>query len=87
MSGIEVIVCLVTGNDEQVVYNGQLSLIKAAQNANVKRFVTSDYGFELSKIRHGEIPYYDPKKKIQDFLAAQSKIEYTFIATNTLART
>eukprot|EP01114_Cavostelium_apophysatum_P024482 TRINITY_DN9594_c0_g1_i1.p1 TRINITY_DN9594_c0_g1~~TRINITY_DN9594_c0_g1_i1.p1 ORF type:complete len:457 (+),score=89.91 TRINITY_DN9594_c0_g1_i1:112-1371(+) len=82
MKGIEIVISLVSGNSLELVLDGQLNLIEASKRAGVRRFVTSDYGMELSKIKKGEIPYYDPKIQVQQALESQHELEYTFFATN-----
>ncbi|CAF0790123.1 unnamed protein product [Adineta steineri] len=85
LEGIDVVICLLTGHDQEILFNGQKSLIEASKKAHVKRFITSGYGMDLSRIKEKECYYYVPKQRIESLLENDSSIEHTFIATGLFA--
>ncbi|CAF1207507.1 unnamed protein product [Adineta steineri] len=85
LEGIDVVISLLTGHDQEILFNGQKSLIEASKKAHVKRFITSGYGMDLSRIKEKECYYYVPKQRIESLLENDSSIEHTFIATELFA--
>ncbi|CAF1406524.1 unnamed protein product, partial [Adineta ricciae] len=49
--GINTVVCLLTGHDQEILLHGQKSLIDASKKVSVKRFTTSDYETDLLNIK------------------------------------
>ncbi|CAF1485444.1 unnamed protein product, partial [Adineta steineri] len=62
-----------------------VGLEKHQKKAHVKRFITSGYGMDLSRIKEKECYYYVPKQRIESLLENDSSIEHTFIATELFA--
>ncbi|CAF0824668.1 unnamed protein product [Adineta steineri] len=85
LGGIDVVICLLTGHDQEILFNGQKSLIEASKKAHVKRFITSGYGLDLFRIKENECSFYIPKQRIESLLENDSSIEHTFIATGLFA--
>ncbi|CAF0861293.1 unnamed protein product [Adineta steineri] len=86
LEGIDVVICLLTGHDQEILFNGQKSLIEASKKAHVKRFITSVMEWiylELSSEK--ECYYYVPKQRIESLLENDSSVEHTFIATGLFA--
>lgn len=68
LSGTDVCVCCYNGPNELLV-DGQRTLIDACIAENVPRYVASDYSFDVRGLRYGDFPFKDFQLKIKDYLA------------------
>ncbi|NEU71911.1 NmrA family NAD(P)-binding protein [Hassallia byssoidea VB512170] len=83
---VEIIVSAIKGSSshetnlyrEDIVLSGQLNLLEAAINNNVKKFVPSDYSVDYFKLDLGDNYNLDFRIKFAELLK-QSGLEYTFI--------
>ncbi|RUS24078.1 hypothetical protein BC938DRAFT_474162, partial [Jimgerdemannia flammicorona] len=74
LKGVDVVVSTVG----TAVIETQISLIKAAEEAGVKRFIPSEFGSDISKIPS---PVFNHKRQISEYLRTTT-LEYTIFYTN-----
>lgn len=65
--GNDVVVCSYLG-DNNLMLNGQKSLIDACESEGVRRYVASDYSLDFTKLDLGQLPAKDPMKLVQEYL-------------------
>jgi len=75
LEGFDVIISTLGG---PAIYKEQLNLIQAAKFANVKRFIPSEFGFDLNAIKDIPNPLFEAKRQVEKAVK-ESGLEYTFI--------
>ncbi len=68
--GAFTVVSAVQGGPE-VIIDGQVKLLRAARNADVKRFIPSDYSLDLFKLTPGQIPTSDMRRAFASLADAE----------------
>ncbi len=76
-TGVEAIISAVQGSEE-IIVNGQLNLIQAAEMAGVKRMIPSDYSLDYRKLDWGDNYNLDMRRQVFNALE-KSKLDYTLI--------
>lgn len=75
--GIDVIVSALQGGAD-VIIDGQLALLHAAQKNGVRRFLTSDFAIDLFKVPDGEHSKFNMRRHADEIIAA-SGIEHVHV--------
>lgn len=65
LSGFDVIISAVAGSNE-VVRDGQINLVRAAERAGVRRMIPSDYTINIFDLDYGDNDASDPRKKVHE---------------------
>lgn len=69
--GSDVIVCCYLG-DNNLMVNGQKSLVDACEVEGVPRYIASDYSLDFTKLELGQLPAKDPMKHVQEYLNSKA---------------
>jgi uncharacterized protein YbjT (DUF2867 family) len=65
LEGVEVVISAVQGGAD-VVTDGQVNLIRAAEKAGVPRMIPSDFGVDLHRLDYGDNVFLDHRKKASE---------------------
>jgi len=68
VDGAEVVISAVQGGPD-VIINGQVNLLRAAERAGVLRMMPSDFGVDLQRLDYGDNDFYDLRKKADEAFA------------------
>lgn len=72
LRGTNVCICCYNGPDSLMV-EGQKMLIDACIAENVKRYIASDYSFDVRGLNYGDFPFKEFQLKIIDYLIEKEK--------------
>lgn len=61
------IICCYLG-DDNLMENGQKSLVDACEVEGVSRYISSDYSLDFTKLELGQLPAKEPMKQVQEYL-------------------
>ena len=75
--GVDAIISTVQG-DHDVIVTGQLDLLRAAEQAGVRRFIPSDYAFDSFRLDEGDNYNADLRRAFATMLQ-QSSVSHTFV--------
>ncbi|TDD25567.1 NmrA family NAD(P)-binding protein [Nonomuraea diastatica] len=62
LQGVDVVVSAVQG-DAEVIIDGQLNLVRAAEKAGVPRWIPSGFSLGIDRLDHGDNDFADLRKK------------------------
>ncbi|KAH7371766.1 NmrA-like family protein [Cadophora sp. MPI-SDFR-AT-0126] len=71
VKGADVVISALLGSDS-IMIEAQKQLIDLSEEANVPRFIASDYTLDYTKLEYGQLPSKDPMKKIYEYLRGKS---------------
>lgn len=74
LQGCDVVVCCYLGDDNLMI-EGQKSLIDLAEEANVPRYVASDWSLDWTKLKTGELFAKEPCQVVKAYLDSKKSIE------------
>ncbi|KAH6682302.1 NAD(P)-binding protein [Plectosphaerella plurivora] len=83
-NGADAIIVAYSGSPELVI-EGHLLLIRAAERAGIKRFIASSWCYDFRSLTLGQHDSYDPYIMLQRHLEMSSSIKPTFILSGVLA--
>jgi uncharacterized protein YbjT (DUF2867 family) len=85
VEGVSVVVSALQGGPDIVVH-GQANLLKAAQDAGVKKFIASTFSLNLFNVPYGEHEFLDSRKKFAERLE-KSGMPYVHILNGCFTET
>ncbi|KAH8589101.1 hypothetical protein B0O99DRAFT_637705 [Bisporella sp. PMI_857] len=71
VKGVDVVISALMGSDS-FMFEAQKQLVDLSEEANVPRFIASDYTLDYTKLEYGQLPSKDPMKKIYEYLQGKS---------------
>ena len=74
VNGLDVVICAYLGVNDFMV-RGQKALIDACEQAQVPRYIASDYTFDYMKLELGEHPAKDPMKIVHEYLQGKPHVQ------------
>lgn len=76
--GSDVVICCYLGANDLMV-DGQKSLIDACESQGVPRYIASDYSLDFTKLELGQLPAKDPMKHFQEYLDTKKSVQGTHV--------
>jgi uncharacterized protein YbjT (DUF2867 family) len=80
----DAVICAYNGSPEMLV-DAQLLLLRAAERAGIKRFLTATYNYDWTKMKLGEHESYDPNILFRSHVEMTSNIKPIYIFCGVLA--
>jgi len=86
VDGLDVVICAYLG-DNDFMLNAQKALIDACEQAQVPRYLSSDFTFDYTKLEYGEHPGKDPVKAVYKYLKGKQHVQGVHILVGAFIET